>query len=241
MEGIVRMPRFDASTEEGRIVEWKLDEGSPLSDGATLAVVESGGTISEIEASGSGVFRRILVAEKEIVEPGEPIGLVVGVDGCFAKRGTEPRPETDGGRSASTREVHVESDTAGRSGRYRTVGIDRSVAFDEPVGMGGQGSAPTPVEHLLGALGSCLSLSVRAMAARDGVAVGHVGCAVDGSPSEGPLESIAIELEIESDASEDALDRVVTKAERACYVERALADDLDVSVTWRFNPRGADG
>jgi uncharacterized OsmC-like protein len=42
-----------------------------------------------------------------------------------------------------------------------------------------------------------------------------------------------VTLTIESDAEAEALDRVVTTAERACYVERTLAADLDVSVEWR--------
>jgi len=38
---------------------------------------------------------------------------------------------------------------------------------------------------------------------------------------------------MESDASDDVVDHVMTKAERACYVKRALSDSLEISVTWR--------
>ena len=140
--------------------------------------------------------------------------------------------ETDpgaGGRNSETRDISVENPT-GLSGSYTVAGT--GVAFDEPTDAGGTGTAPTPVEHLLGALGACLSLSVRAMADRDGVDADAVAADVDGRPAHGALEAVTVTLSIESDADEDDLDRVVTKAERACYVERALADDLDVSVTW---------
>lgn len=119
---------------------------------------------------------------------------------------------------------------AGYSGTYRTA--HGEVAFDEPVSVGGNGSAPTPVEHLLGALGSCLSLSVRAMAHRDELDVGAIGCDVEGNPNEGPLSEIAVTLRIETDAADADVERVVTKAERACYVDRALSDELPVSVAW---------
>jgi pyruvate dehydrogenase E2 component (dihydrolipoamide acetyltransferase) len=140
--------------------------------------------------------------------------------------------ETGSGRESETRAVTVENGS-GLSGTYAVDGLDDAVAFDEPTDAGGGGTAPTPVEHLLGALGSCLSLSVRAMADRHDVALGAVEADVDGTPDQGPLESVAVTLTIESDAEAEALDRVVTTAERACYVERTLAADLDVSVEWR--------
>ncbi|MEF8906730.1 MAG: 2-oxo acid dehydrogenase subunit E2 [Haloarculaceae archaeon] len=134
-----------------------------------------------------------------------------------------------GGRESETREVSVENPSA-LSGSYTVA--ETEVAFDEPTDAGGTGTAPTPVEHLLGALGACLSLSVRAMADRDEVDVDAVAADVEGSPVHGALEAVTVTLTVESGADGDDLDRVVTKAERGCYVERALADDLDVSVTW---------
>lgn len=115
-------------------------------------------------------------------------------------------------------------------GAYHAAGTD--VPFDEPESMGGGGTAPDPVEHLLGALGSCLSLSVRTMADRDGVRVGEIETNVDGSPEHGPLESVAVELGLATDAGDADVERVVTKAERACYVARSLSEDLEVSLSW---------
>lgn len=145
----------------------------------------------------------------------------------------DPATGTQSGspRDEETRDVRVES-TEGLSGSYETAGVDGAVAFDEPIDMGGSGGAPTPVEHLLGALGACLSLSVRAMAERDDAPVGSIDCDVEGSPESGPLASVTVHIDLESDAPDDVLDRIVTKAQRACYVERALAEDVDVSVTW---------
>lgn len=135
-----------------------------------------------------------------------------------------------GGRDAETREIHVES--TGFSGSYEVAGLGGQTPFDEPLDMGGSGLAPTPVEHLLGALGACLSLAVRSMADRDDIAVGTVACDVDGTPDHGPVESADVTVRIESDADADAVDRAVTKAVRACYVERAIGDEVTVSVDW---------
>lgn len=133
------------------------------------------------------------------------------------------------GRAEETRSVSVRS-PEGLAGTYAVGGI--AVPFDEPTDMGGTGQAPTPVEHLLGALGSCLTLSVRAMATREDIAVGEIDCQVDGRPTTGQLEDVTIGMTLESDESDDDLDRVLTKAERACYVERALGDDIGVELGW---------
>jgi pyruvate dehydrogenase E2 component (dihydrolipoamide acetyltransferase) len=129
----------------------------------------------------------------------------------------------------SDRTIRVET-ASGLAGRYRTAYGD--VSFDEPEDIGGDGSAPSPVDHLLGALGSCLSLSVRQMAERDGVDIGEIRCDVIGSPEQGPLESVVTELELETEADADSIDTVIAKAKRACYVARSLSDDLSVSHEW---------
>ncbi|MFB6170136.1 MAG: 2-oxo acid dehydrogenase subunit E2 [Haloarculaceae archaeon] len=138
--------------------------------------------------------------------------------------------DADVGESAEApRTVHVRTESGFR-GSYRNAGT--TVPFDEPESMGGEGAGPNPVAHLLGALGSCLSLSVREMARRDEVDVGTIETAVEGSPDHGPLESVDVTLTFETDADASDLDRVLTKAERACYVARSFSDDLDVAVGW---------
>ncbi|MGM0591351.1 MAG: 2-oxo acid dehydrogenase subunit E2 [Halobacteriota archaeon] len=127
------------------------------------------------------------------------------------------------------REVRVET-SGGFVGRYRTAFGD--VAFDEPEEVGGTGSAPSPVDHLLGALGSCLALAVTDRARRDDVAIDSVATTVRGTPPRGSLEAVELELELETDADVSDLDQVVTKAERACYVSRSLSEDLPVAVDW---------
>ncbi len=134
-------------------------------------------------------------------------------------------------RAEESRKIRVEN-PSGVSGTYTVDGTDTEVPFDEPTTAGGTGLAPTPIEHLLGALGSCLSLALRTMAGRDEIAIDGIDCDVYGTPSEGPLEAVDVELRIDSDAERELLERAVTKAARACYVERSLSEGIDVSVTW---------
>lgn len=131
------------------------------------------------------------------------------------------------GADLDEREIRIETES-GLSGQYTTP--YGTVAFDEPESVGGSGSAPSPVDHFLGALGSCLSLMVRQMATRSDVEVGAIACDVDGTPDEGPLESIDVALRIETDADEETLDSVVQRAERACYVARTIGDDVAMTL-----------
>ncbi|MFW5917246.1 MAG: 2-oxo acid dehydrogenase subunit E2 [Halorubrum sp.] len=105
-------------------------------------------------------------------------------------------------------------------------------AFDEPEALGGSGRAPSPVDMLVGALSACLSASVGFQARKRDVHLNSVTVDVEGSPAEGPLESIDVTVRLDADADDETLDGVVTRGERTCYVERALGEDIDVSVGW---------
>lgn len=226
------MPKANVSLEDNSDVETALDRRMSVADGDAKTVVGTEASTPIVEESNFEALRGIFIQGREITGPEDLTNLVIRSDEDRSERETGSRHlRADGGRSTTTREVRVES-AVGCSGDYRATEVDGSVAFDEPSEGNEKATAPTPVEHLLGALGSCLTLSVRRMAARDGVAIGQINCTVNGSPPDGPLESISVDLTMESDASDDAIDRIMTKAERACYVERALSDSLEVSVTW---------
>ncbi|WP_124179634.1 2-oxo acid dehydrogenase subunit E2 [Natrarchaeobius halalkaliphilus] len=123
------------------------------------------------------------------------------------------------------REIRIETD-GDLAGRFRTA--YGSVEFDEPEAIGGSGSAPSPVDHFLGSLGSCFSLMVRQLAAQNDVTVRSVTSDVVGSPDQGSLEEIDITLRVETDANLETVTELATKAERACYVARIVSDDVPI-------------
>lgn len=107
--------------------------------------------------------------------------------------------------------------------------------FDEPEDLGGSGRAPSPVDMLVGALSACLSASIGFQARKRDVPPDSVTVDVKGSPGEGPLESIDVTVSLDADADDETLDGIVTRGERTCYVERALGENVDVSVGWERN------
>ena len=80
----VIMPKLGQTMEEGRVVEWFKAEGDEIRRGDILYTLESDKAALDVEATGRGWLRRILVAEDEVVpvltvvalittEPDEPI------------------------------------------------------------------------------------------------------------------------------------------------------------------------
>ena len=83
----VVMPKLSEQMETGKIIKWLKQEGDRVQSGDILAEVETDKADVEMEAFGSGVLRKILVAAGDkapvgtligvIAEPGEDIASVV--------------------------------------------------------------------------------------------------------------------------------------------------------------------
>jgi pyruvate dehydrogenase E2 component (dihydrolipoamide acetyltransferase) len=71
----VIMPKLGMVMKEGLVVLWHVEEGDQIEAGKLLLEIESDKVTTEIEAPASGVVRRIIVREDEIV----PCGTVVGI------------------------------------------------------------------------------------------------------------------------------------------------------------------
>lgn len=102
---------------------------------------------------------------------------------------------------------------------------------DEPADVGGEDTAPNPVEQFLGSLGSCLSLTFRNMAERRDVPVDSVEVEVEASPEDGLIQEIEVSVTVVSEADESDLERVLQTAERACYVNQAIDDEIERSMS----------
>jgi pyruvate dehydrogenase E2 component (dihydrolipoamide acetyltransferase) len=101
---------------------------------------------------------------------------------------------------------------------------------DEPPELGGDDTAPSPVEQFLGSLASCLTLMISTVADRRDVPIDDIEVSVDATPDEGRIERLDVVVTLVSDADSQQLERVVGTAERACYVNDLIKEDIERTV-----------
>ncbi len=73
----IKIPIPDQTTEEVRVVKWKIDQGDTVNKGDIVLEVETDKSVIEVEAVGAGVLLEKLYAEDDMV----PVGKVVGYVG----------------------------------------------------------------------------------------------------------------------------------------------------------------
>lgn len=76
----VVMAQLSPTMEEGRLVEWKLDEGDEVAQGDVVAEIETDKANMDVESMGEGVLRKRIVGEGETVPVGATIGVIAGSD-----------------------------------------------------------------------------------------------------------------------------------------------------------------
>ena len=108
-------------------------------------------------------------------------------------------------------------------------GARHAWTLDEPGADGGTDRGPDPITALLGALLSCMTITFKAAAARRNIAIERIDGDVSGNPA-GRLTEVSLTLEVWSPVPEAELRKVLDRAERGCYVSRALGDEVAVSV-----------
>ncbi len=90
-------------------------------------------------------------------------------------------------------------------------------------------SGPDPVTTFLGALGSCLLMSLRVAARARKLNVGRASI-VASANEKGHVKEIEIELKVESPEDDDKLHRLVEVAERGCHIRRLLREDVAINL-----------
>ncbi|MDR5674273.1 2-oxo acid dehydrogenase subunit E2 [Halalkaliarchaeum sp. AArc-GB] len=128
---LVKMPKLGMEMSQGTVVAWLFEEGDGVEAGEPIAEIESEKTTAEIEAREDGVLGRILLAEGETCEPGDPIGIVVGPDEDVAEFEAAIGGTGDGDLSPdaepaaeSTTDGEPEEITAGESGADAESAVD---------------------------------------------------------------------------------------------------------------------
>ena len=84
----VLMPLMGADMTEGAIARWLKSEGDNVSRGDILAEVETDKAVVEMEAFGSGVLRKVLIAEGVTVAVGQVIAIIADADEVIPDTGS---------------------------------------------------------------------------------------------------------------------------------------------------------
>ena len=95
---------------------------------------------------------------------------------------------------------------------------------------GDDAAAPDPVSSFLGALGSCLLMSLRVAARVRKIDLGRASVHAQAN-EKGHVKEIKVELQVESGAPDDQLRRLVEVAERGCHIRNLIRDDVAFALT----------
>jgi len=101
---------------------------------------------------------------------------------------------------------------------------DHWVTIDEPVGSGGADHGPMPTEALCIAIASCFCLAVAHVARRDGVAVADLQVHARAERAGRELRYGRIVVTTTATVDGGALETLVERARRVCWVSNTLAD-----------------
>ncbi|MSQ11789.1 MAG: 2-oxo acid dehydrogenase subunit E2 [Dehalococcoidia bacterium] len=95
----VVMPQMGYDMTEGTVLKWLRHEGDQVSRGDILAEIETDKATVELESFGSGILRKIVVPEGEMVPVGEVIAFIGTADEALPP--LPPRPAAGKARAAA--------------------------------------------------------------------------------------------------------------------------------------------
>ncbi len=119
------------------------------------------------------------------------------------------------------------------------------ITIDEPAQMGGTNTGMTPVELLLSALGSCLTVTISMFSKHFHVDIKELNVNVEGdldpmgamgkdSNAKIGYSDIRINIQIVSDAPKEKIDRLIKMAEEKCPVSDTLRFGAPISATYEI-------
>src|SRR6185503_3423448 len=80
MAETISMPKLGFDMAEGTLVRWVKNEGENINKGDVLAEIETDKATVEVESSASGVVRKLLAGQGDVVPVGAPIAIVGTAD-----------------------------------------------------------------------------------------------------------------------------------------------------------------
>lgn len=133
--------------------------------------------------------------------------------------------------------VEVEETLTGRYTQSMTTG-KHNLTADEPESVGGNDNGPGPYEYLLMGLGACTSMTLRMYAEHKQLPLERVRVRLthskihakdcsDCETSEGKVDEIIREIDIEGDLTDEQRNRLLEIANR-CPVHRSLTSEIKI-------------
>lgn len=117
----------------------------------------------------------------------------------------------------------------------RIVAGEHTVLADEPLAQGGQNAGAKPHELLLGALASCIAITLRMYSARKEWDTGgiHVDVRMERTQTGREVSTkMAISLSFDNDLPQEQRDRLLQIA-RSCPVHRTLSSPIETSTSMK--------
>ena len=106
-----------------------------------------------------------------------------------------------------------------------------SLVMDRPEAKGGQDKGPMGGEALLMGLGGCFMSNLLAAAKAREVGIANARAEIAGELSDGPMRYSAILMRVSADCQPaDALEKLVTIAERGCIAANTLRNAVDLTI-----------
>ncbi len=145
----VVMPQMGADMEEGTIIRWVKQEGAEVERGEIIAEIETDKANVEIEAFESGVFRKTLAQEGDVVAVGTVIAVIASpeedisqYEGVVAAQPVEAKASAAAGPAAPSAPAAKEAPAA-TNGRRRASPVARRLASEKGIDLTGiQGTGP---------------------------------------------------------------------------------------------------
>ncbi len=112
------------------------------------------------------------------------------------------------------------------------------LATDEGPLLGGENTAPPALAHFATALVGCLVTHIRAFSSTMRIPIRDVsvhstfrwrGRRIGDAPYEAGLDAISIDIDVDSDAAEGDLLRLIAAAKQGCFIEQSLAQGITVA------------
>jgi uncharacterized OsmC-like protein len=115
-----------------------------------------------------------------------------------------------------------------------------TAASDEPETLGGDNTAPNPVEQLLGALGNCLAVGYAANATVAGIRIKSLTLNLEGNidlqtflglaESNAGFEAIRVKVYLDADATPEAIRKLHEKVVKTSPVGHTLSRAVPLNV-----------